>query len=149
MNIKPKIGVDSIKLGMTRVQVEATWGKPDFIYDFIPLEDRPNEIWEVWEYSDGTELNFDSDENFLLGSINLYSPDALFENIRLIGLSERELKLKFPKIQLDDDFELSGKDYLLSDQEVSFWVVDGKIDNITISPEYDESGNIPIWPTSI
>ena len=147
MIIVPKVGIDSIKLGMSRDEVSSQWGSPDSIHDFIALEDSPEDKWIVWKYDKGIELNFDSEEEFLLISIDTGSAGVTFENVVLIGMSEKELRLKFPNIQYDDEFELdSGRNYILPEHELSFWLVDGKVTNITISPEFDKSNSYPLWP---
>jgi len=146
MEIKPKIGIDSLKLGMTRTQVSELWGEPSSVHDFIPLEEKPEDKWEVWSYENGIELNFQSDDDFLLGSIEVYSENALYGGVRIIGMSEKELRMKFQKVYLDDDFEENGRDYKHDQTELTFWVIYGVVDSLIISPEYDPSGNHPIWP---
>ncbi len=44
-------------------------------------------------------------------------------------------------------FGESGKDYILPEHELSFWIVDGMVDNISIFPEYDETRDVFIWPS--
>jgi len=52
----------------------------------------------------------------------------------------------FPKVILDEDFEENGKCYVYTNKEITFWVSDGIVDSLTIFPEYNSTGEIPIWP---
>ncbi|MCF6205190.1 MAG: hypothetical protein L3J59_16255 [Methylococcaceae bacterium] len=156
MIIKPKVGIDSIKLGMTRVQVERLWGKPNTIdEDFISIYADPNipkDKWIYWEYSRGVELCFHSTNDFLLSHIDIYSSDAIFENIKLIGLSERELWLKFNTSRHDDDYDTDdgwGPNVYEIDQYcLNLMVKYRKITNITLYPEHNATGDTPIWPNN-
>lgn len=42
------------------------------------------------------------------------------------------------------NFSESGKNYIYPEKEISFWVSDGLVVNLTLFPKYDETGNIPI-----
>ncbi len=121
-------------------------GEADEIGTFIPLEENPQDRSVDWKYSNGIELSFDSDDDFLLGSISCESKVATLNGLTVIGLTPNELKLRFPEIKLDDEFELAIDEYKLSTLELSFWVQDGTVYCLTIYPEYNESGTEIIWP---
>lgn len=148
MEVKPKVGLDCIHLGMTMDQVRALWGQPESINYFIPIEKRPEDRSVNWVYGNGVELSFDCDDNFLLGCITARNKCASLGGIRIIGATSSEMKLRFPSVVLDDDFEENGQDFVLRELELSFWVIDDVVDSIAIFPEYDESGNVPIWPSN-
>lgn len=136
MEIKPKIGIDHICLGMSMDEVRNLWGQPESIKRFFPLKDRSEDNSVNWEYSNATDLSFDNDDNFLLGCITTRSENASLEGMTFIGENIDDLKSKYPNIKLDDDFEENGQDYVLSELKLSFWIIDEIVDSITIFPEY-------------
>ena len=146
MKVTPQTGIDSILLGMDMDEVRALWGQPKEIENFIPLKGNSKFRDVEWIYSNGTQLSFGSDDNFLLSSIGSNSVELELFGKKVIGKTLSELKLNFPQIELDDDFEEVGQDYILPELDISFWVIDGIVDNISLTPKYDETGNIPIWP---
>jgi hypothetical protein len=149
MNVSPKIGIDVIRFGMDMNEVRTLWGQPDSIYYFTPLEDQPEDRSVNWEYSNGTELSFDSDDNFLLGSISTTSVLATINGLSFVGNSIKELKFRYPSLFLDDDFEENGRDYVIPELGISIWAFNGVADRLTIFPEYDESGNNIQWPLKV
>ena len=147
MNVLPKIGIDRIRFGMSMNEVRSLWGQPESIENFTPLEERPEDRSVNWEYSNGTVFSFDSDDDFLLTCISSTSELALVSGLPLVGISIKELGLRYPSLVLDDDFEENGQDHVISELELSVWSFDGVVDSLTIFPEYDESGNSIIWPS--
>jgi len=106
MEIKPTVGIDSIKFGMTMAQVELLWGKPDSTQISSQFRGKSETKIITWEYHEGIKLNFWSLYGSLLANIEICSPSSIFENIKLIGLSEKELWLKFPNAgRIEDDVE--------------------------------------------
>ena len=139
MKTFPKVGLDNILLGMNRSQARSVLGEP------MSIEHDPDE--EHWHYEQGIELTFQKDYLYLLGSITISSASAELDSMQIVGLSEEGLLRRFPFFSIDDDFEeLGSKDYLSSEKELSVWLSDGVVSNITIFPEYEETGEIPIWP---
>jgi len=131
MEIKPLIGLNDILFGMSRDSIKNLLGEPKSTRGFSPLAD--NDKAEIWLYSNGIELYFLTDENYLLSTITVESNVSKLDNFDCIGVSEKELKLKYPQIETSDNFEDFGKDYLLPNKEISFWVVDGRVRGLTIS----------------
>ena len=143
MEVKPLTGLGDIILGMSRESIKTLLGEPKSTRDFFPLHDNDSEIWL---YSNGIELDFPADDNYLLGTITIESNISKLDNFDCIGVSEKELKFKFPQIEAIDDFEDFGKDYILPNKEISFWVVDGRVRTLTISPKSDNLGEMPLTP---
>jgi len=146
LNIKPKVGIGSIKLGMKKTQVISSWGEPERKENLFSNKGDLTGNVETWFYSSGVELDFRAEDRFVLSSITVFSQKAIYRSIHLIGLTEEELVEKLPELKLDDDFEENGCDYVDCDNELSFWVSDGMVTNVTIFPAYDASGCKPIWP---
>ncbi len=145
MEIAPKIGVDKIKLGMSMDQVRALLGDPDNIETFIPIEKQPECRSINWFYGD-TEYSFDSEDRFLLSSIQSSCSNLILNNLPLIGISTKELQTRFPSAELDEEFEFDIDEYRHSELQLSFWVKDDTVYMVTIYPEYNKEGTEVIWP---
>ncbi|MBT1064530.1 DUF3192 domain-containing protein [Bowmanella sp. Y26] len=145
MEIEPKIGIDKIKLGMSMDQVRTLLGDPDNIEIFIPIENQPEDRSFNWFYGD-TEYSFDSEDQFLLSSIQSSSSELLLNKKPIIGISAKELLSRFPSVELDDEFEFDIDEYRHSELQLSFWVKDGTVYLVTIYPEYNKKGTEVIWP---
>ncbi|WP_232301163.1 outer membrane protein assembly factor BamE [Gilvimarinus agarilyticus] len=145
MEILPKIGISQIKLGMSMDQVRSVLGDPSNIETFIPIEDQPEDRTVDWFYGD-TEYSFGSEGEFLLGSIQSSCPNLTLNNLPIIGISVKELKVRFPLAQLDDEFNFYIDEYRHSELQLSFWVRDGAVYMVTVYPEYNKEGTEVIWP---
>lgn len=146
MGIFPKIGVGPIRFGMTMDQVRDLWGQPEHIESFIASKHKPEERSIEWMYDKGVQLSFSHDDQFILGCITLTDKSQTLYGLPIIGITEHELTGYFAELELEDDLGDNGRNFILSDRELSIWVVDGIVDNITLFPEYDETGETPIWP---
>jgi len=144
MIIKPQIGIDNIILGSSKESIFDQLGQPDT----TKSDEWPDgTISESWLYSDlGLTLNFDSDDDYRLSTISSISKKAELEGLTLIGLNINTVIKKYPSILLDEDLNNGVKDYVYPEKEISFWVVNDIIENITLFPEYDKSNDLPVWP---
>lgn len=138
MNIFPKVGVDNIKLGMNKKDVQAILGAAATI--------EKVEEEEIWEFESGLELSFQAEDNYRLSSITVMAESALLDSKSLIGITESELESFFPGFRLDEDFNKDGKSYYADELQIMAWVFDGEVFNVVIFPEYDEHTELPIWP---
>jgi hypothetical protein len=145
MEISPKIGIDKIKLGMSMDQVRYVLGDPDNIEIFIPIEEQPEDRMVDWFYG-ATEYSFDSDDQFLLGSIQSSCSKLTLKNLPIIGVSTKELKIRFPAAKLDDEFDFDIDEYRHPELQLSFWVKNDSVYLVTIYPEYNKEGTEVIWP---
>ena len=146
MEILPKVGIDIIRFGMSMDEVRSLWGQPESIDYFIPIKESPEDRNVEWKYSNGIVLSFGSDDDFLLSCISSTARVAKIKGFSAIGQSIQELKLRYPNLTLDDDFEENGQDYVIPELDISVWAFDDIVDSLTIFPEYDTSGNYVIWP---
>lgn len=146
MEIKPKIGVAEVSLGQTMAEVREVWGDPESIDTFIPIEETPEDRTIDWFFSPGIELSFDSEDDFRLASITCESNVFTYEHLPIVGISVSELKLRFPKAQLDEEFVLAVDEYRHSENSLSFYLRDGVVTAVTLFPEYTEDGREIIWP---
>lgn len=139
MNIFPKVGVDNLKLGMNKKDVQAIVG----VAENIEKVDEE----EIWEFEIGLELSFQAEDNYRLSSITIMADSALLDSKPVIGITESELESIFPAFRLDEDFKKDGKSYYADELQIMAWVFDGEVFNVVIFPEYDEASELPIWPT--
>ncbi len=149
--IKPLIGIDGLSLGVTKSEARNILGDPDKCSMKEYKYDKSRD--EGWEYFQlGLELTFSSDDDWLLGTIGVTSEEATLAGHHLVGLDEKKLlkildQIDIGPIVLESDFtELGSRDYVCDKYGLSFWVQDGVVTTITIIPDYDESGTVPLWP---
>ncbi len=138
MNIIPKVGVDSIRLGMSQGEVQVKLG--------IPASKESTADEEIWEFDNGLELSFQAEDNFRLSSITVLAGSAVLDSKPIIGISESELESIFPEFRLDEDFKQDGKSYYADELQIMAWVFDGEVFNLVVFPEYDETSELPVWP---
>lgn len=127
MKIYPKIGVDTIKFGMSQKQVLAELGSP--------IGKETTDVEDIWEYANGVELAFEDDQ---LASITLSDEQQLLNAKPIIGISELVLQEQFPAFSLDEDYGSDGKSYYDEQQEIMAWVFDGKVFNVVVFPAYEQ-----------
>ena len=150
IQIRPMVGVNDVLLGSDRLTLCEALAEPDRI-DSCQYDDGTTE--ETWCYDElGVEFVFQSDDDYLLGRIRIRSPQATLNGCRLIGLSEQEFlaqaKAAGLTIVLDDDLDaLQCRDYVCDDLNLSFWVCEGRLENICLMPQYDEQDENVIWPS--
>lgn len=144
MEISPHRGIDDILLGTSRPNVEAALGAPDR-KSRGQFEDAVES--EVWLYRLlRLELAFDSDVDYRLARITTTFPDVNINGFNPIGLAESYLLVRYPNLELQLDCGNDGKDFIERDLDISFWVENGIVSNITIYPEYDDIEQVPRWP---
>lgn len=141
MKILPRIGVDQLQLGMNKSQVQKILGNADHT--------EKHSDAEFWKYDAGLELTFSKDDLYLLGSITVFGESARLHSQVIIGLSEESFLELFPHFQLDEDYGDEGKSYDSDEYEILAWVHEGVVANVTVFPEYESTGEIPIWPNAV
>ncbi len=106
MEIKPGIGIDEVKLGMTREQVLDILGPPD---DARIDEEMDNDVY-IYYNSLRLRLRFESEENFVLTKISTTNPDAAYRGFPIIGQP-----IEFAKDVIFNDL---ATDWLIDEYEV-------------------------------
>jgi hypothetical protein len=153
--IQPFTGVGEAILGASEEKILAVLGKPTIIKEeYYGQEKTEENLSRIYEYEAlQLELSFSADDDFRLSTITVYSTNASIDGITLIGLQEDQfimeaMKLGHGKPLIDDDWR-DYKDYVIDSLGLSFWISGDIVDNVTIFPQYDDTGNIPIWPQEI
>ena len=147
--ISPSVGVGPLRLGMSRDDVRRAMGSPDHIQDVAYLEPREAEEWSY--LLAGLELDFSRDEDWRLVRITILRNTATLYGEALLGVSEPVLRqfCDLRALRHAVSFEMSNpdlRDIECPDLAVSFWLENGVVQNIAISPLYDATGNTALWP---
>lgn len=147
--IKPGVGLDDLKFGATREEVESMLGVPDEIDEDLD-SDEPSVAYFYWTFD--LSLHFDADDDFLLGTMELGSEQATVEGVPVIGLHKDELIKALAARDMRDPVEQSAEagglgERVLNYGEVglSFWLEDDHVDTVQWSAVLDEHDE-PIWP---
>lgn len=150
--IIPFVGIGKAILGSSEEDIKIMFGVPTTINEeFYGQEEIEENLDRTYVYANsGLEFSFQGEDEFRLSTITVYSPEATVFGSKLIDLEEDTfLKvangLGYGKPQIGDDWE-DYKDFDLDSVGLSFWVSEGVVENITIYPENDQSGNTIIWP---
>lgn len=149
-DILPGIGLGQLMLGMREHAVRSLLGDPSETSEQGSSDGRePNHHWKYeWK---NLALTFGADEDYRLVTITTSFEWAALRGSRIVGLDEKQLlKSDFGGLgppAFDDDFEEFGRDYCWDSINLSCWVVDRSVVNVSIMCLYDETGMIPQWPT--
>lgn len=151
LEIFPGLGVGPLVLGMNRDQVRAVMGEPESEETDDDFGDGSTMV--SWQFCGGQiEADFSSDDDYRLGTITVSDPSSVIQGTALIGLTEEAFleaakKAGIGPIELDDEFEdIDARDFAWEDRNVTFWVSDGVLENMSIMPRYDPTGEVPQWP---
>ena len=143
LDILPTVGLGEIRLGSSREAIEQLLGLPDEI--------ELHAEYEVWRFGAYFDLTFSAEVDYLLSCITTNNEAALLGGELIIGLTEAELLERFPFFCLDEDLDHAEanpdeKDYICVERELSVWLVDNKVLNVSLFPAFDASGQQPKWP---
>ena len=151
LEIFPGVGLGPLVLGMSRDQVRVLMGEPEREETDDDPDDQTTTV--SWLYRSGhIEADFSSDDDYRLGTITVSDPDVVLRGASLIGLTEEAFleaaeKADIGPIELDDEFDdIDARDFAWEDKNVTFWVSDGVLENMSVMPQYDASGEEPQWP---
>ncbi|MGV8992937.1 MAG: hypothetical protein ACOH1O_02460 [Flavobacterium sp.] len=86
MKITPKFGIDKLVFGMKQADVEALLGTPDKKFQ----DEEENTIYAY--NKEKCRLSFYADEDFRLGFIITSNEDATLNDLKVIGLSPKDVK---------------------------------------------------------
>ncbi len=150
IDIKPGIGLGSIKFGMTRDQITDLLGEPADKEKFAYEE----EVSESWHYDKlNMSIAFDEMEAWKLTTISVTSDEYKMEGTSIVGISREDLFSKFESMNLSDieveDWSETDetKQELVAADEVSmnFFVDGGNVREVQWGPDFSEDDEI-IWP---
>jgi hypothetical protein len=143
MEIIPHAGIERIKLGANRTEIIGSVGEPAE-RDIQTYPDGTST--EYLEYPDlGLSLGFTSEDGDRLGTITVRSRMATLDGRTIIGRPIEEILSESPGVVLDDDFEENGQDYIDENRNLSIWVLEGLVNNVTVFPDWIDD-DTPRWP---
>ena len=143
MTIVPHTGYGDIILGSSRSQIIGQLGQPNerWIESFAHGSDV-----EYFEYvSPDVILGFDAVDGDRLGTITTRETKALLNDLKVVGREIKDVLSENQSLELDDDLEELGMDYVSKSEDLSLWVSDGKVTNVTIFPAWIDE-DTPRWP---
>ena len=149
-DIKPLVGLGNLIFGLSRENVKDIIGDPDEIEKYDHVDNTTNECWTYNTLK--IELTFSSEDNWLLGAIDIYSPDAKINSHKIIGLSEEEFIEAFDNYEIgviefdEEDRSYDLYSYYCENSNISFWLNKGMVEGFTLMPKFDESGENVVWP---
>jgi len=147
-------GLEHVKFGMTRSQVNKILGKPDEteVYHFSEDEE---DLTEAWHYDDqGFSVSFDQENDWLLGSIAVSQTPCVLEGMDVMDLNRDELivglkKLEIGDLEIDtqvDEAEGLSLEVIYSpDENICFFLEQEKVTEVKWSPRWTDA-EILDWP---
>ena len=130
MKISTSIEKYNIQFGLEREKVRDILGEPSSI-DIINVSDHAD--LECWTYdSHQIELIFYSENCHSLSSVSFASKNVKVEGVAIIGLKEKKLLKKFPKLYCQDEKDEIGYNYEYPGENLMFWVSDGVVKLLTV-----------------
>lgn len=147
-------GLDNVKFGMTRSQVNKILGKPDEteVYQFSEEE---KDLTEAWHYDEtGFSISFDQENDWLLGSIAVSQTSCILEGADVMGMSKADLidyleKLEIGDLEFDkqvDEAENIDLTVIYSpDENICFFLDDDQVSEVKWSPRWADTEMLD-WP---
>ncbi len=155
--IKPLIGFDNIKFGMTMSEVKDIMGKPDSIEEdqnYTDNEDEKEDLTTVFYYDElDISMSFDKEENYRLTEVSFEGDQFGLGDLR-VGMSKEEAFSAAADAGLGEcEEDYLGEDadsdnmelYTYEAKNVSLWFADDLLDTIQIGPGMIDDDTIA-WP---
>lgn len=148
--IFPQRGIGPFVLGSSREDVIRMVGAPDSIELAQPL--LQNDRKEDWHFSRfSITLSFAEDDDWKLASLTAKANNCVLNGVRFIGqpvskIQELCVFAGITDLVADGDYDEFGAAYSSKAFTLMFWIAESHIFNITVFPEYDNSGSAPHWP---
>lgn len=148
--IRPGKGLGVLKFDVTKEEVLNLLGKPSEKESFN-LSELENDKTEAWHYDDlYLSLSFDEENDWLLSSIAISSPDFLLDGEPLIGKSKEEIlkiceRKGWGEPMEDEEIQEENPENCLihvDESGMSFWFENDELTEVQIGPSYHpESDN--------
>ncbi len=117
MELKPKIGIDNLKFGMTRKEVIEILNAPDRI---LKNEGDENELILEWNLKK-IRLTFYQNENDRFGYLRTINPELKFNEKKIIG-AELEFVKQQVFSEIITDWEIDEYDFLTTHFNEQNWL---------------------------
>ncbi len=153
MLVTPHHSIGDLVLGMHEEDVTAILGQPQERDEEIDPDDNVSIHYTYPQQN--LQLTFWGDCDFKLGSITCADPAATLDGKAIVGISESDLTSQHPSFALEDsiddddsDDEAGWQNYEDLERELNAWLAEGKVQNISIGPAWQDDEETPIWPTT-
>lgn len=144
MELKPKIGVENLKFGMTRKEVIGILNDPDRM---LTNNDDKNELILEWN-SKKLRLTFYQNEKDRLGYLRTANPEVIFNGEKIMG-AELEFVRKEIFGELIPDWEIEEYDFFTTHFNEQNWltlhVEYGIVTELELGVPFDKDGDFN-WP---
>ena len=143
--IKIGLGLGNIRFGSSKEAVKKILGEPNEIDQVdVPIDEEEISI-EQWHYDNlELSLSFDDNEDELLDTFAVSSPEYTLNGIALIGKSIIEIDNILVDLMLGDcekdnlsDDEDNTHVYSFHDSNMNFWFEDDELSEIQWGPDED------------
>jgi len=145
MIVKPSVGFDQVKFGMTELEVIALLGKPDL----IAVDDDDDDQNIVYQYNDlKAKLTFYTNENNRLSYIRTTNPNAVINNINIIDqpLNIVLNGLKTSKSDWEEELYFSFNAYFNQKMWLTLHEEFGRVTTIEMGTTYINDTDEINWP---
>lgn len=142
------VGIDQIKFGMLKADVEKVLGKPDEI-DKELYGENEEAVLESWHYDElDLSLGFDEDEDWKLITVAVSDSKYTLKDKALVGLKISEIidvlnAMGYDEIELEEDEEISV--LYLDDQSMKIWLENQVVTEVQWGPLFQDEDTIA-WP---
>ena len=147
-------GLENVKFGMTKSQVNKILGTPDEteVYHFSEDEEDLTEAWHYDEH--GFSVSFDQENDWLLGSIAVSQTSCVLEGMELMGMERTALldSLKVLAIEdleieehQDDEEDLKLEVIYSPEENICFFLEAAKVSEVKWSPRWTDTEMLD-WP---
>lgn len=142
------VGIDQIKFGMLKADVEKVLGKPDDV-DKELYGENEEAMLESWHYDAlDLSLGFDEDEEWRLITIAVSDSKYSLNDKALVGLKISEIidvlnGMGYDEIELEEDEEISV--LYLDDQSMKIWLENQIVTEVQWGPLFQDEDTIA-WP---
>ncbi|MGB5818166.1 MAG: hypothetical protein WBG90_01685 [Saonia sp.] len=144
MELKPKIGIDNLKFGMTQKDILEILGIPD--RKRIDEDDEEQILFEFNRLK--IRLTFYLNEENRLGYIRSNNPDLTFNGMKIIG-SKIEYAKKEIFGEIISDWEVEEYDFFLTHSDDNVWVTlneeFGEVSSVEVGVTFSDGENYD-WP---
>jgi len=147
-------GLENVKFGMTKSQVNKILGKPDETEVYQFSEDE-SDLTEAWHYDDaGFSVSFDQENDWLLGSIAVSQTPCVLEGTDVMGMPKATLMSHLDKLEIcdvevdhqEDEEEGLHLEVIYSpDENICFFLEADKVSEVKWSPRWADTEMLD-WP---
>ena len=144
MEVTIGIGLDNLVFGMTQDDVKTLLGEPN------KITDQELDFAIIYYYNEKMlKIKFDKDENLRLYSIEVFKPDVLMFDQKVIGKTKEQITSLLKSLGFS---ELEFEDYDTFDTVFSekiwttFCFEFDRLVSFEFSPLFEEDGETIIWP---